>query len=109
MRAAGHTHVKFLRDATLEQLAKCVSLDAVTLRRARHGISEDQRTLRAKEALKAADYPQVRTGSRDCAVHWQPCCGLAALCDCPGRFSQAFSVASLPTRPPTRALPRSVG
>lgn len=59
MRAAGHTHVKFLRDATLEQLAKCVSLDAVTLRRARHGISEDQRTLRAKEALKAADYPQV--------------------------------------------------
>lgn len=59
MRAAGHTHVKFLRDATLEQLRQAKGLDAVAVRRAQHGISEDQRTLRAKEAFKAGDYARV--------------------------------------------------
>ena len=59
MRASGHSHVKFLRDATLEQLRQVKGLDEVARKRARHGISEDQRTLRAKEALKAGDYAQV--------------------------------------------------
>ncbi|KAL1520377.1 hypothetical protein AB1Y20_021964 [Prymnesium parvum] len=55
LRAAGHTKVNFLRDATLDQLAK-VTLPAMVLRRARHGISENERTLRAKDALLAGDY-----------------------------------------------------
>ena len=34
-------------------------LPEVTMKRARHGITEDQRTLQAKEALKAGDYDSV--------------------------------------------------
>merc|ERR1740130_210442 len=58
MRAAGHSQVHFLRDATLEQLDSA-ALPEEVMRRARHGISEDQRTLQAKEALRARDYAKV--------------------------------------------------
>ena len=59
MRAAGHSSVGFLRDASLETLRAAKDLDEVTRKRATHGISEDQRKLRAKEALKAVDYTRV--------------------------------------------------
>mmetsp|Transcript_24849 Transcript_24849/g.82666 ORF Transcript_24849/g.82666 Transcript_24849/m.82666 type:complete len:440 (+) Transcript_24849:93-1412(+) len=62
MQAAGHSEVRHLRDATLsmlETVARSHALPEATVRRARHGISEDQRTLQAKEALKACDYAQV--------------------------------------------------
>lgn len=60
LRDAGHPKVKFLRDATLQQLLQNSSkMSEVVFRRARHGISEDQRTLRAKEALLAGDYAKV--------------------------------------------------
>ena len=40
-------------------IASCSSLPEKVRQRASHGISEDQRTLQAKEALKAKDYAQV--------------------------------------------------
>ena len=55
--------IRFLRDATLavlESVARLHALPELIVRRARHGISEDQRTLQAKEALQASDYDQVR-------------------------------------------------
>jgi len=60
MRAKGHTQVNFLRDATPAMLQSCTdSLSAEVIKRASHGISEDQRTIEAKEALKAQDYVRV--------------------------------------------------
>ena len=50
--------MRFLRDASLEQL-EGAAMPTTTRKRARHGISEDMRTLQAKEALLAADYARV--------------------------------------------------
>ena len=58
IRASGHPGVRFLRDASLEQL-EGAAMPTTTRKRARHGISEDMRTLQAKEALLAADYARV--------------------------------------------------
>mmetsp|Transcript_2413 Transcript_2413/g.4225 ORF Transcript_2413/g.4225 Transcript_2413/m.4225 type:complete len:399 (-) Transcript_2413:71-1267(-) len=56
--AAKALGVGFLRDATMEQLEALPSdaLDSVTIARARHVISEDERTLQFLEALKARKY-----------------------------------------------------
>ncbi len=49
--------VSQLRDVTPEMLAEHAdALDEVALKRARHVVTEDERTLRAAEALKARDY-----------------------------------------------------
>ena len=53
-RAAERLGVTALRDATLADLAR-VQLDAVTLRRARHVVTENARTLAAALALAAGD------------------------------------------------------
>ena len=54
--AAQHLGVAALRDATLAQLAQCgVGLDAVVQRRARHVLTENTRTLAARDALVAGD------------------------------------------------------
>lgn len=54
--AAAHFGVKALRDVTLEQFnARAHELDAVTLKRARHVITENERTLQAREAMLADD------------------------------------------------------
>ena len=54
--AARHFGVKALRDLTLPQLnARAHELDAVVLRRARHVITENQRTLDACEALASSN------------------------------------------------------
>jgi galactokinase len=48
--------VKALRDVTSAQLAaRAAELDPVTLRRARHVVTEDERTLAAAEAMRAND------------------------------------------------------
>ena len=48
--------VKALRDVTSEQLAaRAAELEPMTLRRARHVVSEDERTLAAAEAMRADD------------------------------------------------------
>lgn len=56
-RAASALQVDALRDATIEMLerAKQVGLDDVAYRRARHVITENERTLAACDALKRAD------------------------------------------------------
>ena len=59
LRAAGHAEVRYLRDATLEQLNSVDGLPDLVLKRARHGISEDARTLAARDALRARDYAAV--------------------------------------------------
>ena len=57
-QAAAHYGVKALRDLTPEQLlAGAAGLDAVTYRRARHVVTENQRTLAAAQALAAHDLP----------------------------------------------------
>jgi galactokinase len=54
--AAKHFGVKALRDVTSATLAARASeLDATTLRRARHAVTEDERTLAAAEAMRAND------------------------------------------------------
>jgi galactokinase len=54
--AAAHFGVKSLRDVTREMFsAQSSGLDDLTLRRARHIISENERVLRAVEALKEND------------------------------------------------------
>ncbi len=51
--------VEFLRDVTPEVLEeKAGVLDPVTLKRARHVVSEDERTTRAARALKEGDYAE---------------------------------------------------
>lgn len=58
--AARAMGVSSLRDASREQLERVAgSLTDRTLARARHGISEDERTLQAKAALVARDYTKV--------------------------------------------------
>ena len=48
--------VKALRDVTSEQLAaRAAELEPMTLRRARHVVTEDERTLAAAEAMRADD------------------------------------------------------
>jgi galactokinase len=48
--------VKALRDVTSDELAaRAAELEPVTLRRARHVVSEDERTLAAAEAMRADD------------------------------------------------------
>ena len=62
MRAAGHPQVQFLRDATAAMLDAThaqTTLPLDVLKRARHGITEDARTLEAVDALKARDYTKV--------------------------------------------------
>ena len=62
MRAAGHPQVQFLRDATAAMLDAThaqTTLPLDVLKRARHGITEDARTLEAVGALKARDYTKV--------------------------------------------------
>ena len=62
MRAAGHPTVQFLRDATAAMLDAThaqTTLPLDVLKRARHGITEDARTLEAVGALKARDYTKV--------------------------------------------------
>jgi galactokinase len=55
-RAAEFFAVTHLRDVSMEQLLEAESeLDAVTFRRARHVISENQRVLAAVQAMKAGD------------------------------------------------------
>jgi len=59
--AARHYGVSALRDLTLEQLESgAAGLDAVTLRRARHVVTENQRTVDAAQALATHDL--VRMG-----------------------------------------------
>jgi len=51
--------VEMLRDVTPQMLKRNADvLDAVTLKRARHVVSEDERTTRAAQALKAGDYAE---------------------------------------------------
>jgi galactokinase len=58
--AARHYGVKALRDVDLGLLeTRAVGLDAVTLRRARHIVTENQRTLDAAEALARGDLPAL--------------------------------------------------
>jgi galactokinase len=58
--AAKAMGVAYLRDATLEKLDRVAkNLPERTVARARHGISEDQRTQQAKTALIAGDYALV--------------------------------------------------
>jgi galactokinase len=58
--AARKLGVPSLRDATLSQLeSQHDKLDPVEFRRARHAISEIERTASAAEALKTGDWPQV--------------------------------------------------
>jgi galactokinase len=58
--AARHYGVKALRDVDGAMLeARSVGLDAVTLRRARHVVSENQRTLDAADALARGDLPAL--------------------------------------------------
>ncbi|MDO4550560.1 MAG: galactokinase [Planctomycetia bacterium] len=58
--AAEKLGVKFLRDLTLEQLQQNKEkITELEYRRARHGISEDVRTLEAAEALKNKDYDRL--------------------------------------------------
>jgi galactokinase len=58
--AARKLGVASLRDATLSQLeSQRGQLDAVEFRRARHVISEIERTVEAAAALKAGDWPRV--------------------------------------------------
>jgi galactokinase len=55
-----HPHVKALRDVTLEMLEEAEKdLSELTYRRARHGVSEDRRTLAAIEALSVGDFARV--------------------------------------------------
>jgi len=56
--AARHYGVKALRDLTLPQLlAGAVGLDTTVLRRARHIVTENARTLAAADALEQGDLP----------------------------------------------------
>jgi len=56
-QAARMLKVKALRDVTLEQLQRAAAkLDPVDFRRARHVITENERTLRAAERLQAGDW-----------------------------------------------------
>jgi galactokinase len=58
--AAGRLGVDSLRDATLSQLeSHSKQLDPVEFRRARHVISEIERTIDAAAAIKAGDWPRV--------------------------------------------------
>jgi galactokinase len=58
--AAGKLRVRSLRDATLAQLeARRGDLDPVEFRRARHAISEIDRTAKAAAAIRAGDWPEV--------------------------------------------------
>jgi galactokinase len=58
--AASHCGVRALRDLTLEHLeTQGGGLDAVTLRRARHVVTENQRTLDATAALEADDLERM--------------------------------------------------
>jgi hypothetical protein len=62
MCAAPRSCMKIMRTLLSPfSLVRCqlTKLPDVTMRRARHGISEDQRTIQAKEALKAGDYSTV--------------------------------------------------
>ena len=59
-QAARTLKVKALRDVTLEQLQRAqAKLDQVDYRRARHVITENARTLRAAETLRAGDWPAL--------------------------------------------------
>jgi galactokinase len=54
--AAKHFGVKALRDVTSAQLtARSKELDPTTLKRARHVVTEDERTLQAAEVMKRGD------------------------------------------------------
>jgi galactokinase len=54
--AAKHFGVKALRDVSSAQLkARAKGLDATTLKRARHVVSEDERTLQAAEVMRKGD------------------------------------------------------
>ena len=53
--AAARLGVPFLRDASVDALARLDSLDPVLTRRARHVITENQRVLDAVTALRASD------------------------------------------------------
>jgi galactokinase len=56
--AARFFQVKALRDVTEEQFARqAEKLDPITRRRARHVISENQRTVQAAEAMRRGDAP----------------------------------------------------
>jgi galactokinase len=58
--AARKLGVRSLRDATLAQLeSQCERLEPVEFRRARHAISEIERTAAAAEAIKAGDWRRV--------------------------------------------------
>jgi galactokinase len=58
--AAGILRVTSLRDATAEALERARSqMEAVVYRRARHVISEIERTLHAAEGIRAANWPTV--------------------------------------------------
>jgi len=58
--AARHLNVTALRDATLPDLEQAeASMDPVTFRRARHIITENERTLAAADALAKSDWPRI--------------------------------------------------
>lgn len=58
--AARHFGVPALRDVELLRLERdAAGLDPVVLRRARHIVTENQRTLEAAQALRAADLPRL--------------------------------------------------
>ena len=60
--AAAHFGVAALRDVAVEQFeARAGELDEVTRRRARHVVTENDRTVRAAEAMKSADAETLGT------------------------------------------------
>ena len=63
-----HPGVTALRDITVEMLEESKGdMSATTYRRAKHGVSEDRRTLDTMEALKSGDF--TRVGSNMTASH----------------------------------------
>ncbi len=57
--AAEHFGVKALRDVELRQLATTTGLDTITVKRARHVVSENARVLAAAEALAQGDIARL--------------------------------------------------
>jgi galactokinase len=57
--AATYFDARALRDVSESDVAQAQGLDALTLRRARHVVSENARTIRAAQALAESDWPSL--------------------------------------------------
>ncbi len=51
--------VRALRDVSIDDVSAARGLDAVALRRARHVVTENERTVRAAQALSTGDWPKL--------------------------------------------------